>query len=448
MIWHAFNIRLGLSRRYQKLPKDIRCDHHTLLLACGQEENGGRVEGAGEWDDRDWIRFAGLTLAEVEAVVGAGLAEWVKPGEGGAHLDPRSSETDDLPHPGLRSFDRSIGAFENRSDAIRSDRSDPTDRSIDRSDAIQQNRSDAIRNDRSGDRKVIDRPLDLVVLLYDIKGEEMSQRESEAGSEGAKRRWDNEKKRKQAESQGTLPGLTPGDRSVRSLPITSDQSPPPTGVPIGVPNAQHSTATADPDPPLTPPFGRGLDGSVPIRNARTREAPPEDVALFESFWAWLLRNRAKSLIPANWAHAPDRAFEVARRVAANDPRGRFHSPLRPAVPLAELFEATKRDLAVKFRDDGWIERTNAANHSIRTYWRDGYDLGWLPEWRRMKAGGRAALAVVPAEPPPVAAPDPANQREAVASDWASTFPGEPMPGDLAEAQKRLFDHHRRQHGFR
>ncbi len=73
-------IYLNIKTITLRAPEYVGCDPTqratwlNLLAHCCEQENGGRIEGCGEWKDRQWQQTLGVTLEEVRQ--DCGLWKW------------------------------------------------------------------------------------------------------------------------------------------------------------------------------------------------------------------------------------------------------------------------------------------------------------------------------------------------------------------------------------
>jgi hypothetical protein len=73
-------IYLNIKTITLRAPEYVGCDPTqratwlNLLAHCCEQENGGRIEGCGDWKDRQWQQTLGVTLEEVRQ--DCGLWQW------------------------------------------------------------------------------------------------------------------------------------------------------------------------------------------------------------------------------------------------------------------------------------------------------------------------------------------------------------------------------------
>ena len=65
MIWLNLKTTTLRSPEYAGSEPIQRATWLNLLAYCCEQENGGRIEGCGEWKDRQWQQTLGVTLGEV-----------------------------------------------------------------------------------------------------------------------------------------------------------------------------------------------------------------------------------------------------------------------------------------------------------------------------------------------------------------------------------------------
>ena len=65
MNWLNLEIHTLRSPAYMGSDPTERATWLNVLAYCAQQENGGRIEGAAEWKDRQWQQLCGVTLREV-----------------------------------------------------------------------------------------------------------------------------------------------------------------------------------------------------------------------------------------------------------------------------------------------------------------------------------------------------------------------------------------------
>ena len=74
MIWLNLKTTTLRSPEYAGSEPIQRATWLNLLAYCCEQENGGRIDGCGEWKDRQWQQTLGVTLAEVRE--GCALWHW------------------------------------------------------------------------------------------------------------------------------------------------------------------------------------------------------------------------------------------------------------------------------------------------------------------------------------------------------------------------------------
>jgi hypothetical protein len=73
MEWFGVDVAFILSAEWQALPAEVRANWLSLHAYCSQHENGGRLEGAAKWRDREWRFAAGMTSKGAAAMMRFGL---------------------------------------------------------------------------------------------------------------------------------------------------------------------------------------------------------------------------------------------------------------------------------------------------------------------------------------------------------------------------------------
>lgn len=408
MIWLAFNVKFGISREYRRIPKDVRADHLVLLLYCAEQENGGVLENAGAYTLADW-RCLPVDRAEVDAMVAAGLACW-RPS---AQL-PLTPEKPDLEiHDEIR---------QNR-DEIR--------QKVDLGDQNDGSRQDLEIHDEIRHPDLCD----LVVLYYDVGGEERNRELSDAGYKGAISRWNTTPEQRSLPFPPMPPSVAPeppsgGAPPPRDPPRSTGSRDPANGQANGQANARHGTERQIPPPnPLPGGGGRSFIRN-PSRTAWLR---------FLSFWTWLQENRPAILDRFKWGGAKRRVRYVIWRQAAEIARLRHQREPTDEDVLA-LLDVARQDLGRKFRDREWLRRQvdSKPTPSIVTYFsQEEYDCPL--EERPPK------LELVPPFEHDAAAPvlerDRAADEEMLRDLWREEMQDEPIPEDLGEARRRLSEKH-------
>lgn len=401
MIWHAFNVKRGLSLEYRRIPKVVRADHHTLLLLCANLENGGVIRDGGAFTDEEWL-LLGLRTVDVDALVAYGLARWVASPQlplVGSRLDPDRISTGSR-DPDLGAAEIQIGAS---NDGSRQDLGI----------------HDEIRHFRG---------CDLVVVDYDVGGEERNRELSEAGQKGAISRWSQPEQRSLPFPAPAAAATVPPNPEIRpGSALQTGSRDPAIGQAIGEANARHGTERHEPLPQPPPQGGGGSFVRHPSKTAWLR---------FQSFWTWLQQARPLALDRFKWGGAKKRARYVVWRQAEMEARLRKDREPNDDDVCA-LLDLAREDLRKKFRNGRWLQDASFQKWSIVTYFADEhYHMPLEP------AAPALTLVEDPAEVQRRAAAAAAEETEMRAT-WAQEMPGQEFPD--VETAKRLISE---KHGWR
>jgi len=411
MIWHAFNVKRGLSIEYRRVPKPVRADHFTLLLRCAELENGGVIRNAGAFTDDDWLCL-GIRTREVDALVAYGLARWV----------PSAQLPLVVPRP-----DREVDP-----DRIATGSRDP----LAIHDEIRQKTlQEGSVTDRDMDRAIHDEirhfeGCDLVVVDYDVGGEERNRELSEAGQKGAISRWNQPEQRSLPFPPAKPPPPPPEScRDPSRSGLETGSRDPAIGQANGQANARHDTERHETLPPTPSLAGGGVSRSFvrhPSKSAWLR---------FQSFWTWLQQARPQGLDRHKWGGgAKKRARYVVWRQAEMEARLRRDKEPDDEDVLA-LLDKAREDLGKKFRNGRWLRDASFQKWSVVTYFADEhYHIPLHPEAPTL------TLVEDPAEVQRRADAAAAEEAE-VRATWTEEMPGEEWPGDVEEAKRRLTEKH-------
>lgn len=72
----GFLFRFDILDRFAHVDSAVLGDWLRLQASAGRALNGGRWPAAQVWDDRRWMRTAGVARADLDRVIEAGLARW------------------------------------------------------------------------------------------------------------------------------------------------------------------------------------------------------------------------------------------------------------------------------------------------------------------------------------------------------------------------------------
>jgi len=72
----SLNVAGLLAGDFLRHPEGVRARWLQLVAYCAQQENGGRIEGAGSWPPRVWMNIGVGNRKALDSVLAAGLARW------------------------------------------------------------------------------------------------------------------------------------------------------------------------------------------------------------------------------------------------------------------------------------------------------------------------------------------------------------------------------------
>lgn len=361
MKWHGFALERAQSPDYWRLPRAVIGAHQVALWQCAEAENAGVWRDAAGWSEREWIRFAGIDLAELAELAAAGLVVWLTRDETDRLLAALTPSSDGPPPD---DWERCRVTFEAVALAVGecADR-DRSDAPIDATLRSLHVGGCADRDRLRSKRCIISPPTpcaNLCILDYDLGGQLAAAISSEKGKKMAVSRWSDRA------HQQELPFKS--QRTRRDVSSSGDLS----NDPEIDAQAMHSYSYRDRISPQPP--SRGADGAAPDRE---RTDDPR-----ESLWIWLLGARPRALSCDRWGGGRDGAFRTLDAVAAS-----------LCVPVGVLCDRIQADLRQKFENARWVADVADSKRGFRGYVRDR-DF----ETPAPAIPIRSALALVPAAP--------------------------------------------------
>ncbi len=72
----GFFLRFDLLDKHRDVDSQLMGDWLRMAATCARSFNDGRFVGAAAWAPGAWVRMAGVTRKEVDAIVEAGMARW------------------------------------------------------------------------------------------------------------------------------------------------------------------------------------------------------------------------------------------------------------------------------------------------------------------------------------------------------------------------------------